>query len=244
MPCLQIFNDIYGVYESHHCHMPCTQVFIEDSYLSQKHAFSSSGQHCPFCHPYHIFSLTYKGLRFTRLLHISKWQHFIVKLSFLIRINCHSVMIMEGLFCSPPDLVRLPPLVHNTTNCHKLSQIATNCVMIMKRLSHQTSFDSHLLYTTPTNGLSLILNFESEVKIIMMISNNEPTENPLCRYLMIQIVICQLSMLIMNRNQVEEVVSEFSINTPTLLTRLLILVIIMIETLTILLNANDGDSAI
>ena len=26
MKCLQIFNDVYGVYESHNCHMPCTQV--------------------------------------------------------------------------------------------------------------------------------------------------------------------------------------------------------------------------
>ena len=67
---------------------------------------------------------------------------------------------------------------------------------------------------------------------------------------------CDLPIVIMNQNQVEEVVSEFSINTPTLLTRLLIIVImmilvivaiiviIMIETLTILMIANNGDPAI
>ena len=33
----------------------------------------------------------------------------------------------------------------------------------------QTSFDSHLLYTTPTAGLHVVLNFESEVNRMMMV---------------------------------------------------------------------------
>ena len=61
----------------------------------------------------HIFLWNMHSLLLGNTVHFVL-RHFIVKLSFLIRINCHSVMIMKRLFCSPPDLVRLPPLVHNT----------------------------------------------------------------------------------------------------------------------------------
>ena len=81
MPCLQIFNDIYGVYESHHCHMPCTQVFI--SFLET-------------CFPF--FWATLSILSPLQYIFIVL-RHFIVKLSFLLRSmnklsQCHDNQIV------------------------------------------------------------------------------------------------------------------------------------------------------
>ena len=95
--------------------------------------------------------------------------------------------------------------------------------------NNQTSFDSHLLYTTPTAGLHVILNFESEVKkkiiqrcydvIVTVAYRSYDTK-----------MITSKSIIPNLNSKVEEVVSEFSINIQTLLTRCC--------------NCDDDDSAI